>query len=109
MGLSEDYPHQLPKVLVDQVRRSQKYSVNETIEPIISSNNPILKQITRLPELDGYLATSEKKNAQILITSGTANSHGLDQPILAVWRYGLGQVAALTTDAGQQWSTKWQY
>ena len=99
---------QLPKVLVDQVRRSQKYSVNETIEPIISSNNPILKQITRLPELDGYLATSEKKNAQILITSGTANSHGLDQPILAVWRYGLGQVAALTTDAGQQWSTKWK-
>ena len=99
---------QLPKILVDQVRRSQKYSVNETIEPIISSNNPILKQITRLPELDGYLATSEKKNAQILITSGTANSHGLDQPILAVWRYGLGQVVALTTDAGQQWSTKWK-
>ena len=99
---------QLPKVLVDQVRRSRKYLVNETIEPIISSNNPILKQITRLPELDGYLATSEKKNAQILITSGTANSHGLDQPILAVWRYGLGQVAALTTDAGQQWSTKWK-
>ena len=43
-----------------------------------------------------------------MITSGTANSHGLDQPILAVWRYGLGQVAALTTDAGQKWSTKWK-
>ena len=99
---------QLPKVLVDQVRRSRKYLVNETVEPIISSSNPILNQITRLPELDGYLATTEKKNAQILITSGTTNSHGLDQPILAVWHYGLGQVAALTTDAGQQWSTKWK-
>ncbi len=99
---------QLPQILVDQVRRSRKYVVKQTIEPVISSNSPVLNQIIHLPELDGYVATTEKKDAQILITSGKKNPDGVDQPILAIWRYGLGQAVALTTDAGQQWSTKWQ-
>jgi len=42
----------------------------------------------------------EKKNAQVLVSTDA----GL--PVLTVWRFGLGRVAALSTDDGRLWATK---
>ena len=53
------------------------------------------------PLLLGYNATKPKPTAEILL----ATERG--EPLLAVWRYGLGQAAAFTSDAKARWAAEW--
>lgn len=53
------------------------------------------------PPLLGYNATKIKPTAEVLLATG------LDEPLLAVWRYGLGQAAAFTSDAQPRWAGEW--
>ncbi len=55
----------------------------------------------RVPPLSGYVATTPKKTAETLLVS-----HHED-PVLAVWRYGLGRTAAFTSDAKAKWGVLW--
>lgn len=93
---------ELPEVLMDAVRETQSYIVQEPFEPsIINRDTPILEGITALPQLKGYVATAEKKAAQVIITSHK------DEPVLAVWNYGLGKSVAWTSDVKSAWSADW--
>ena len=93
---------ELPEVLMDAVRETQSYIVQEPFEPsIINRDTPILEGITALPQLKGYVATAEKKAAQVIITSHK------DEPVLAVWNYGLGKSVAWTSDVKPAWSAGW--
>jgi hypothetical protein len=62
----------------------------------------------QLPPINGFVLTEVKDNplAQVLIRSPQP-----DQPenatVLAVWSYGLGRTAVLTTDAGERWAAPW--
>jgi uncharacterized protein YegL len=60
----------------------------------------------KLPTITGFVATTAKPEAQVLI--GTTDSKGRDMPLLGWWRYGNGLVLASTTDATGQWSQAWQ-
>src|SRR5262249_50306635 len=53
------------------------------------------------PALTGYLRTKSKPTAEVLLE--TAHH----EPLLARWRYGLGQVVAFTSDATTRWATRW--
>lgn len=53
------------------------------------------------PLLLGYNATKPKPTADILL----ATERG--EPLLATWRYGLGQAAAFTSDAKSRWASEW--
>jgi len=53
------------------------------------------------PLLLGFNATKPKPTAEILLTTETG------EPLLATWRYGLGQVAAFTSDAKARWAAEW--
>lgn len=53
------------------------------------------------PLLLGYNATKIKPTAEVLLATG------LDEPLLATWRYGLGQAAAFTSDAQARWAGEW--
>ena len=53
------------------------------------------------PLLLGYNATKQKPTADILL----ATERG--EPLLATWRYGLGQAAAFTSDAKSRWAAEW--
>ncbi len=94
--------HNLPKVLMDAVRETQNYIIQEEFQPTISSQtSPILVGINNLPLLYGYVATSEKTAAQVLISSHK------NEPILAGWHYGLGKSVAWTSDVKTAWSRDW--
>ena len=81
---------ELPKIMADEVRQTQQYTVQEPFQPIINDGDyPMLAGIDRVPKLYGYIATSEKELAQTYI-----HSHE-DHPILARWNYGLGSVYRL--------------
>jgi uncharacterized membrane protein len=53
------------------------------------------------PLLLGYNATKPKPTGEILL----ATERG--EPLLATWRYGLGQSAAFTSDAKARWAAEW--
>ena len=93
---------ELPKVLMDAVRETQNYIVQEQFQPIvISPITPILEGIETLPPLHGYVATAEKTTAQVFIKSHK------DEPVLARWHYGLGKSVAWTSDVKPAWSRDW--
>ena len=93
---------ELPKIMADEVRQTQKYTVQEPFQPIINDGDyPMLAGIDRVPKLYGYIATSEKELAQTYI-----HSHE-DHPILAGWNYGLGRSIAFTSDVKPGWGADW--
>jgi len=53
------------------------------------------------PLLLGYNATKPKPTADLLL----ATERG--EPLLASWRYGLGQAAAFASDAKSRWASEW--
>ncbi|MDE0185137.1 MAG: VWA domain-containing protein [Candidatus Poribacteria bacterium] len=93
---------QLPKVFVNAVRQTQKYTIQQSFQPTISEfGSQILAEIGRLPKLYGYIATSGKERAQVIIRSHE------NHPILAAWNYGLGRAAAFTSDVKPGWGADW--
>lgn len=93
---------ELPEVLMDAVRETQSYIVQEQFQPkIINRTTPILDGIDTVPFLYGYVATAEKTAAQVFITSHK------DEPVLAGWNYGLGKSIAWTSDIKPAWSKEW--
>src|SRR4030088_2652273 len=54
-----------------------------------------------LPPLGGYLVTSPKDLAEVMLVSDAAD------PLLARWQYGLGRAVAWTSDLRGRWSDAW--
>ncbi|MBV9172132.1 MAG: VWA domain-containing protein [Chloroflexi bacterium] len=54
-----------------------------------------------LPSLGGYLVTTPKDLAEVLLVSDAAD------PLLARWQYGLGRAVAWTSDLRGRWSANW--
>ena len=93
---------ELPKILMDTVRETQDYIVQEQFQPeIVHQMTPILEGIDVLPPLYGYVATSEKTAAQVFIKSHK------DEPLLAGWHHGLGKSVAWTSDVKPAWGQTW--
>ncbi|NLM13756.1 MAG: VWA domain-containing protein [Epulopiscium sp.] len=92
----------LPKIFMKETMMAGKtYINNETFYPKISGFSPILGDIETVAPLNGYIATTPKNRGEVLLKSEK------DDPILAVWRYGLGKTAAWTSDVHNQWSSEW--
>ena len=82
---------------------TRTYINNDPFTPLISSAHPILTPIidVGLPPMLGYIGTSEKNTSTVLLKSPE------DDPILAIWRYGLGKTAAFTSDLTGNWSANY--
>ena len=93
---------QLPTLLMEAVRDTQRYIVQEPFQPVITAPNaPITEGIGTLPQLHGYTATTEKQTAQVFIRSHK------DDPLLAGWNFGLGKAIAWTSDVKSAWAQEW--
>jgi len=69
--------------------------------PVITAQHPIVGSLTGTPELRGYVATTEKDTATVVLRGPQ------DDPILAAWQYGLGRALAFTSDASSRWAANW--
>jgi uncharacterized membrane protein len=97
-----DNPNAIPQILLNETRQaSRRAIIEEPFVPAIIGPHPILTGLSSLPQLTGYVATTPKAAAQIVLTSH------LDDPVLAVWQYGLGRVVAWTSDALGLWTSNW--
>jgi uncharacterized membrane protein len=97
-----DDPSSIPQVLLKETERAARRTViNESFVPAVVTQHPVLTGLNTLPDLNGYVATTPKPNAQMVLVSHR------DDPVLAVWQYGLGRVVAWTSDALGLWTGHW--
>lgn len=94
----------LPRIFTREVFLANKATLNEDpFYPKLSGDSPLTAAISwgGSPPLYGYVATSAKDRAQVPLLTQK------DDPLLAVWRYGLGKSAAFTSDAKNRWAKDW--
>ena len=78
-------------------------SVDYSVFPLVKYNPThfITKNVNISANITGYNDVTPKPGADRLILTSTG------QPVLTVWRYGLGRVASLSTDNGNGNSNRW--
>ena len=92
----------LPLIFTQETAEIQRtYLIEERFFPTLANRSPILNGISQVPPLYGYVGTSGKDTAQIIL-----QTH-LEDPLLASWQYGLGRSVAWTSDATGRWGTEW--
>lgn len=81
---------------------TRAYIQEEPFSPVVAApGHPILSDLTGTPPLRGYVATSAKELATVVLRGPQ------DDPILAAWQYGLGRAVAFTSDASSRWGADW--
>src|SRR5437667_1416177 len=97
-----DNPNAIPQILLNETKQAARRAfIEEPFFPALITPHPILTGLSSFPQLTGYVATTPKAAAQIVLASH------LDDPVLAVWQYGLGRVVAWTSDALGLWTANW--
>lgn len=61
-----------------------------------------------LPSLHGFVLSTAKPAAEILLSSTAGKRGKTDGPVLIRWRCGLGKSVALTSEIGGKWGQDWQ-
>ncbi|TET32325.1 MAG: VWA domain-containing protein [Planctomycetota bacterium] len=93
----------IPQIFVKETMRASKSMlIEEPFQPILTKVDPILEgiDIENAPFLMGYVATTPKSRAKMILVSHRGD------PIMARWRYGLGQTLAFTSNP-KKWSMDW--
>ena len=92
----------LPEIFTQETTAIQRtYLIEERFFPTLVNSSPILAGIQAVPPLFGYVGTSPKDTAQVIL-----ETHQGD-PLLATWQYGLGRAVAWTSDATGRWAQSW--
>ncbi len=95
-------PDTIPEIFTQETSLATRaYIIEEEFWPTLVQRHPILSGITAVPPLYGYVGTSGKPAAQVILTTAQ------DDPLLAAWHYGLGKSVAWTSDAAGRWATEW--
>lgn len=98
-------PDMLPSIFIKEaktLRRSMIQTV--TFTPAFEAPSPIMKGVSAVPPLDGYVLTTPRSRA-LTILEGPEEE--IPDPVLATWRYGTGKTAAFTSDLAPNWADDW--
>jgi uncharacterized membrane protein len=99
-----DLVESIPTIFtLEAVLATRSYILEEEFVPTLNMTSPIMNGITEAPPLRGYVATTPKTTAQVIL-NGPAP---YNDPVLAQWQYGLGRVVAFTSDATSRWAADW--
>ncbi len=94
----------IPSIFAQEtVLATRSYIFEEEFVPTIGAIHPIIDGIGASPSLLGYVATTPKDTAQVILRG----SEPFSDPILAAWQYGLGRAVAFTSDATGRWAANW--
>jgi len=100
----------LPSIFIKEAKTLKQTMIQErAFTPEAGLPSPVLKGITGTPPLHGYVMTSLKDGAQMLLQTPLGHDPEQDEhdPILARWRFGLGTAAAFTSDLSARWGRDW--
>lgn len=92
----------LPRIFLREAFRvARSWLVEEPFRPVATGDHALLSGAGPFPPLRGYVAASEKPGAERLLVTHRGD------PLLCVWRKGLGKSAAFTSDAKARWGRDW--
>ena len=98
-------PEALPSIFIKEAKTLQRNLIqNKTFVPDVHMPSNVLKGIESLPPLEGYVLTTPKPRAVTVLRG--PDEEDLD-PVLAIWRFGLGKTAAFTSDLSPNWGKNW--
>lgn len=102
----------LPKIFQREARRVSRplnFEPEGGVVPQIIYPHPIVDGIgASLPNTSGFVLTEVKESPLVQVIALSPQPENQDNAtILAVWNYGLGRTAVLTTDTGSRWATRW--
>ncbi|HVU13948.1 MAG TPA: VWA domain-containing protein [Phototrophicaceae bacterium] len=99
-----DSVNTIPTIFAQEtVLATRSYIIEKQFVPTLTAVSPIMSGITSAPPLLGYVATTPKQTAQVILRTGDS----FNDPILASWQYGLGRSVAFMSDATARWSSNW--
>ncbi|NOX58928.1 MAG: VWA domain-containing protein [Planctomycetes bacterium] len=96
--------HTIPQIFTrEALRASKSMLVERLVVPIAVGQDSAIEGIDteELPVLTGYVATTPKPSANLILTSESGD------PLLAKWRYGLGRTVAFTSEPKPRWAEDW--
>jgi Ca-activated chloride channel homolog len=97
-------PFDVPQIALKETMEVARAAIVEKpVSPVASGSSSITDglDVSQLPQLGGYVATTAKPSSTVVLSSPD------DDPLLAEWQYGLGEVVAWTSDAESRWSANW--
>ena len=97
-------PGNIPRIFTSETLVvSRDLLVEEHVAPVAGYPGEMLEgfDLDAFPALAGFQRTWPKPAAQVLLQT----SEG--EPLLAVWRYGLGKSVAFTSDLSGRWGREW--
>jgi Ca-activated chloride channel homolog len=103
-----DRPENLPRIFTREASLASRSTIiEEPFAPRLVRPSQATNGIdwSAAPQLGGYVATAERDSLKSpAITSLISDK---DDPLYAVWQYGLGRAAAFTSDAKPRWAAGW--
>ncbi len=99
-----DNPQSIPQIFARETMTASKSAIQETpFLPVPTRPADFLAGVNfeTAPFLLGYVTTKLKPTTE----SWLVTERG--EPLLATWRYGLGQAGAFTSDARNRWAVEW--
>ena len=103
-----DRPENLPRIFTREASLASRTTIIEEpfsprlVRPAQATNGI---DWASAPQLGGYVGTAERDSLKSpAITSLISDK---DDPVYAVWQYGLGRAAAFTSDAKPRWAAGW--
>ncbi len=88
----------LPRVSIEATQRLTRSRFSHDATPV--SGPLATADLAGLPALQGHVVTYPKPTAEVLLSAG-------DDPVVARWRIGLGQVTVVNSDLAGAWSADW--
>ena len=85
----------------ETVLATRSYVEERAFSPIAASASSLLRGISSVPTLLGYVVTRPKEAAEVALISPEQD------PVLAQWQYGLGRAVAWTPDFTGRWARPW--
>ncbi|HEY7915319.1 MAG TPA: VWA domain-containing protein [Blastocatellia bacterium] len=103
-----DRPDMLPRIFTREAMLASRTTIiEEPFAPRLVRPSQATAGIDwgSAPQLGGYVGTAERDPASSpAITSLVSDK---DDPVYALWQYGLGRSAAFTSDAKARWASSW--
>lgn len=103
-----DRPDNLPRIFTREASLASRSTIIEEpftprlVRPAQATNGI---DWGTAPQLGGYVGTAERDSLKS--PAITALISDKDDPVYAVWQYGLGRAAAFTSDAKPRWAAGW--
>ncbi len=95
----------LPKIFIKEaqtVRRSLIWEGTAFSPAVTGIPIESMRGVRTVPPLTGYVVTAEREGLAEVLLRGQEND-----PVMAVWQFGLGRAIAFTSDATTRWDEAW--